>query len=83
MLRIPTWVVFLLVIGTGVILLSLSGFRVEGFRAGMPSVMCGVDMAPCGGSQRCINGQCMDQSVPPLPANELRVLPVGAINGRL
>lgn len=76
----------ILVVGIVAIVLALSGFRVDGFAvlpAGVPSVRCGVDLPPCPSGSFCFNGQCATQDAPGLPRNELPVLPIGAINGRL
>jgi hypothetical protein len=86
MFRIPTWLVFLVFVGTGAVLFALSGFRTEGFQPGFvpgrPSMFCDADHI-CPNGKRCFNGQCATVVQPVLPANELPVLPIGYINGRL
>lgn len=82
-LKIPMWIVFLLVSAVGAILIAFSGFRNEGFQAGYPSMFCGAGAPACGGGKRCINQQCASVNVPTLPPNELPVYPQGNINGRI
>jgi hypothetical protein len=76
----------ILVIGIVAIVIALSGFQIDGFAvlpAGVPSIRCGVDLPACPPGSYCFNGQCASQDPPGLPCNELPVLPIGAINGRL
>jgi hypothetical protein len=82
-LKIPMWMVLLLVTGVGAILLAYSGFRNEGFQAGYPSAFCGAGAPACPSGKRCMNQQCAGTDVPALPANELPVYPQGNINGRI
>jgi len=64
----------ILIIGAGLILLGLSGFR-EGFQAGMPGRRCGVDLPTCPPGTQCMNGFCETPKAPALPKNELPVYP--------
>lgn len=74
MFKLSWKIAILLVIGTGLVLLGMSGFR-EGFNAGMPGIRCGVDLPTCHPGLRCMNGFCESPSVPSLPKNELPVYP--------
>ena len=70
-----TWkITLLVVIGIGLVLLGMSGFR-EGFKAGMPGIRCGVDLPTCNPGLQCMNGFCENPSMPALPRNELPVYP--------
>ena len=70
-----TWkVAIILVIGIGLVLVGMSGFR-EGFKAGMPGIRCGVDFPTCSTGLQCMNSFCENPSVPALPKNELPVYP--------
>jgi hypothetical protein len=70
-----TWkVAIILVIGIGLVLVGMSGFR-EGFKAGMPGIRCGVDLPTCSTGLQCMNSFCENPSVPALPKNELPVYP--------
>jgi hypothetical protein len=76
----------MLIVGIIALILAHSGFQVDGFAvvpSGLPAVRCGVDLPPCASGSFCFNGQCGTQDKPGLPRNELPVLPIGAINGRL
>ena len=72
---LPDWALFLLVVGAAAILLSHAFLMREGFKAGMPGVRCGVDMATCSVGTQCVNGFCEKTSPPTLPANDLPVYP--------
>jgi hypothetical protein len=74
MFKMPHYALLLVIIGIGVILLSLSGFR-EGFRAGMPGIRCGVDLPTCSLGLQCMNGFCEKALAPALLKNELPVYP--------
>jgi hypothetical protein len=75
-MRIPYWLLYLVIIGVGVIILGLSGFKLtEGFKAGEAGIRCGVDLATCSPGSQCINGFCMAPVKPALPPNQLPVYP--------
>lgn len=74
MFKIPHYALILLVIGIGLTLLGVSGFR-EGFRAGMPGIRCGVDLPTCSVGLQCMNGFCEKALPPALLKNELPVYP--------
>jgi hypothetical protein len=74
MFKIPEYVAILLVIGIGLVLISMTIFK-EGFKAGMPGIRCGVDLPTCSFGFQCMNGFCESPSVPSLPKNELPVYP--------
>jgi hypothetical protein len=76
LIKIPLWAAFLLIIGVGAIIVSLSGFsNIEGFAAGDPAVRCGVDLPECAGGLACTNGFCLEAGQPILKENELPVRP--------
>jgi len=75
MLGLPTWALFLIVVGSCAILLGHAAFMREGFSAGDPGVRCGVDLPSCSRGSWCMNGFCQKPSIPGLLANELPVYP--------
>ena len=80
MLGLPTWALFLLLVGICAALLGHAGFLKEGFAAGEPGVRCGVDMPTCASGTVCMNGFCQRPTKPNLPDNELPVYPQGSMN---
>jgi len=66
---------FLLIVGTGAILLGLSGLSNEGFMAGGPGRRCGTDLPECGGVSTCINGFCAIATPPTLKPNQIPTYP--------
>jgi hypothetical protein len=75
MLGLPTWALFLLLVGTCAILLGRAAFLREGFAAGQPGIRCGVDMPSCVPGTFCMNGFCQRPDKPELPGNQLVVFP--------
>ena len=47
---------------------------IENFENPNP-LACGVDMPPCAFGKRCMNGFCVSENMPELPANGLPVYP--------
>jgi hypothetical protein len=80
MLRLPTWAIFLFVVGTCAIILGQAAFFREGFAAGEPGIRCGVDMPSCTPGTVCMNGFCQRPKKPSLPDNELPICPQGSLN---
>lgn len=74
MFKVSWKVAIVLVLGLGLLLVGLSGFR-EGFKAGMPGIRCGVDLPTCSFGFQCMNGFCEKPSLPILPKNQLPVYP--------
>ena len=80
MLGLPTWALFLLLVGTCAILLGQAAFMREGFSAGKPGIPCGLGMPSCADGTGCMNGFCQRLVKPDLPNNELPVFPQGSLN---
>ena len=80
MLGLPTWALFLILVGLCAIILGHVAFLREGFSAGEPGIRCGVDMATCTPGTVCMNGFCQRPAKPELPDNELPVYPQGSLN---
>lgn len=80
MISMQPWMAFLLVVGLAAIMLAHAGFS-EGFQAGTPAQMCGVDMPECPQGYQCMNGVCARPDKPNLPRNELPVLPTVGFSG--
>ena len=74
MFKMSWKVAIILVIGLGLLLVGMSGFR-EGFKAGMPGFRCGVDLPTCPTGLQCMNGFCESPRAPELGRNELPVYP--------
>jgi hypothetical protein len=80
MLGLPTWALFLFLVGTSAILFGHALFLNEGFTAGQPGIPCGTDMPSCSLGTVCMNGFCHRPTKPSLPDNELPVYPKGSLN---
>jgi hypothetical protein len=75
MFEIPSWLAYLLIVGTAAILFAHAFNLNEGFNAGQPGIRCGLHLPSCSGGTYCINGFCQTTDTPALPANELSVYP--------
>ena len=75
MVKLSWQLAYMIVIGIGCILLGLSRYNMEGFKAGMPGIRCGVDLPTCQHGLQCINGFCASSQKPNLLANQIPTYP--------